>query len=105
MTQPIENSIIPTYKVLPPSSRYLKQKLIYYGPQRFLTLDTYIRKPYISTGKEKIMVITKGIEYRPDLVSQDFYGFSENWWKILEANGMHDIMDFKAGVTIILPEI
>lgn len=105
MTQPIEYSVMPTYNVLPPGSRYLKSKIIYYGDQRFVTLETYVRKPYVKTGSEKVMVITKGIEYRPDLASYDFYGFSDNWWQIMEVNGIHDIMDFKAGVTIILPEI
>jgi hypothetical protein len=44
------------------------------------------------------------MEYRPDLVSQDKYGLPDFWWKIMEVNGMKDIMDFKAGKTIVLPE-
>ena len=104
MTHPIELSVLPAHKVLAPSSRYIKQKIIYYGEQKFLTLETYLRTPYVPNGNEKVMVITKGVEYRPDLVSYDFYGFSEHWWKIMEVNRIYDIMDFKAGRTIVLPE-
>lgn len=105
MTIPIIYTNIPTQNVVPPGSRYRKQAVIYYGEQNFLTFDTYIRRPYAAKGDEKVMVISKGVEYRPDLVSQDFYGFPENWWKILEANQMADIWEFRAGVTILLPNI
>ena len=105
MTQAIEYSVVPTAKILSASSRYLRQRVIYYGEQRFLTLETYIRKAYVPTGQEKIMVITKGVEYRPDLVSYDVYGFTDNWWHIMEVNSISDIMDFKAGKTIMLPEL
>ena len=86
-----------------PASRYTKQTIIYYGEQNRLAFNIYNRKPYTPKGDEKVMLITKGVEYRPDLVSQDFYGFPDNWWKIMEANNMFDIMDFKAGVTLLLP--
>jgi hypothetical protein len=85
------------------SSRYINSSVLYYGDNNFVTFETYKRKKYIKTGTEKIMVITKGVEYRPDLVSFDYYGFSDIWWKILEANNMSDIFEFKSGVTIILP--
>lgn len=103
MSQRIETSNIQTRNVLAPNSRYMKQNIIYYGEKRIITFDTYIREDYKSNGKEKVMLITKGVEYRPDLVSYDFYGFVDNWWRILEVNGMKDIYDFKAGKTIILP--
>jgi hypothetical protein len=51
------------------------------------------------------MVITPGVEYRPDLVSYDKYGTPNSWWMILEANGMKDIWDFKSGKTIMLPNL
>jgi hypothetical protein len=106
MTQLIEPSGLNPRQVATPNSRYLRnQNVIYYGEQRFLTYDLYVRVPYKRTGNEKVMVITKGVEYRPDLVSFDFYGFPENWWKILEANKMSDIFDFKTGKTILLPDI
>jgi hypothetical protein len=37
-------------------------------------------------------------------MSFDKYGVSDFWWKIMEANGMKDVMEFKAGRTIVLPE-
>ncbi len=100
----MEYSLVPAKKILVSGSRYLEQKVIYYGENRTLTLDIYKRKPYTVTGREKIMVITKGVEYRPDLVSYDVYGFTDNWWRIMEVNKISDIIDFKAGRTIILPE-
>ena len=103
MSQRIEISNVQTASVLAPNSRYMKQNIIYYGEKRIITFDTYIRENYKPSGKEKVMLITKGVEYRPDLVSYDFYGFVDNWWRILEVNGMKDIYDFKAGKTIILP--
>ena len=86
-------------------SRYLNQKVIYYGESRFITFDTYLRKPYEPDGKEKVMMISKGVEYRPDLVSFDVYGFPDAWWRILEANSIKDVFDFVAGKTIIIPKI
>lgn len=104
MTQKIEYTTIPTQKLVVSASRYRKQNVIYYGEQKFLTFDTYIRKPYRPKGDEQVMLITKGIEYRPDLVSFDIYGFPDNWWRILEANRMKDIWEFRAGRTIIIPK-
>lgn len=106
MSQVIEVSNTTVDQVTAVGSRYRKgQNVIYYGDRKFVTFDLYIRDKYQQTGAEKVMVITKGVEYRPDLVSFDFYGFSENWWRILEANKMSDVFDFKAGKTILLPEI
>jgi hypothetical protein len=79
--------------------------VIYYGESKIMTFDTYLRKTYFPKGNEKVMLITKGVEYRPDLVSQDIYGFPDNWWNILEANKMMDIFEFKAGRTILLPDL
>lgn len=103
MSVPISLASISAKTLVTPASRYTKQNVIYYGPNNLLAFDTYIRVPYTKKGDEKVMVIVKGVEYRPDLVSQDVYGFPDNWWRIMEANGMKDILEFKAGVTIILP--
>ena len=105
MTQPIEVSNTTPQDVVSAGSRYMSQNVIYYGEQRFLTFDLYIRKEYETTNQEDIMVISKGYEYRPDLVSQEYYGFPDNWWRILEANNLKDIFDFKAGTTIMLPVV
>lgn len=105
MINPIQLSGIRTDSLLAANSRYLKQNIIYYGEKRILTFDTYIKKEFTPTGYEKTMLITKGFEYRPDLVSYNYYGFVDYWWKILECNKMKDIFDFKAGKTIILPSV
>lgn len=104
MSQLIQVAKITPQEILPAGSRYLRQQVIYYGEQKFLTFDTYNRKNYQPNGQEKIMIISKGLEYRPDLVSYDVYGYVDNWWRILEANKMKDVWEFKAGKTIILPD-
>ncbi len=105
MTVPIEFTNISPERVVSGFSRYVNQNVIYYGDKKFLTFDTYIRKPYKPTGKEKIMVITKGVEYRPDLVSFDLYGMPDAWWRIMQANGLKDIWEFSAGRTIRIPDL
>lgn len=90
--------------VVATGSRYLNSKVLYYGNRNLITFETYKRTNYVKTGTEKVMLITKGVEYRPDLVSYDYYGFTDVWWKILEVNEMKDIYEFKVGTTIILPE-
>ena len=104
MGQLIEIAKVDSDRVVSSGSRYLKQQVIYYGEPKILTFDTYNRTNYEPTGQERVMVITKGLEYRPDLVSFDAYGYVDNWWRILEANKMKDIWEFKAGKTIILPD-
>lgn len=99
----IEEADISSEKILAPNSRYLKQKVIYYGEQRRSTFNTYRRVVFTPSESDKMMVITKGVEYRPDLVSFDQYGFVDLWWKILEVNKMKDIFEFEAGKNIILP--
>lgn len=103
MTIPIQYTNIRANEIVTPSSRYKNQPVIYWSEQNYITFTTYLRIPYQVTGKENVMVITKGVEYRPDLVSQDVYGLPDNWWRIMQANKMMDIMEFKAGVTIMLP--
>jgi len=105
MTIPIQETNIRADKIVTGSSRYATSKVIYYGEERIITFDTYIRKTYIPSGKEKIMKLSKGVEYRPDLVSYDFYGSVDYWWKIMEVNKIKDVYDFKAGLTIFLPNL
>lgn len=104
MTVPITYTNIDPKGILSGGSRYTQQNVIYYGDQNFLTFDTYIRREITRTQNEQVMLITKGVEYRPDLVSYDIYGFPEAWWRILEANKMKDVWEFVAGKTIFLPE-
>ena len=85
------------------TSRYAENKICYYKEDRYLTFSTYKKNNYPSSSRDKYMVITKGYEYRPDLISQKIYGFPDYWWKIMEANNIKDIYNFKAGVNIRIP--
>lgn len=86
-----------------PSSRYIASAVGYYGPQKKITFAIYQRKEILEQPNDKYMVITAGVEYRPDLVSNLVYGTVDFWWAILQANNIADIIDFKAGRTIRLP--
>lgn len=85
-------------------SRYADSRVVYYSDNRVITFETYKRKKFSPSARDQVTVITPGMEYRPDLVSFDKYGLPDFWWKILEANEMKDVTDFKAGRTIVLPE-
>jgi len=43
------------------------------------------------------------MEFRPDKMSQHVYGHVDWWWKIMEANNIKDVYDFKAGTNIRIP--
>jgi hypothetical protein len=86
------------------SSRYASSDVIYYGDDHIVTFETYKRKRPAFTNNDKFYLITQATQYRPDLVSQLAYGITSFWWRIMEANGMKDIFDFKMGVTIRIPE-
>lgn len=89
---------------VPRLSRYSESRVIYYSDARITTFETYKRKKFSPSSKDQVTVITPGMEYRPDLMSYDKYGIPDFWWKIMEANKIKDVMDFKAGRTIVLPE-
>lgn len=85
-------------------SRYASSRVIYYSDEKILTFEIYKRPEFKESKNDQVAVIPAGMEYRPDLVSKEKYGIPDFWWKILEANKMNDVFDFKAGKTIILPE-
>lgn len=85
-------------------SRYASSKVLYYSDEKIMTFETYKRQKHVESSGDKVAVIPAGMEFRPDLVSKDRYGLPDFWWKIMEANNIKDIMDFRAGRTIILPE-
>ncbi len=87
------------------ASRYANSTVCYYSKLKRLTLATYVRSPIGTSPNDKFMVIGKGQEYRPDLVSMRAYGLPDYWWKIMEANNIFDIYDFKAGVNIRIPSL
>lgn len=86
------------------TSRYHDSTVIYYGTKKTITFATYKRKPVRLSEKDRFGVISATTQYRPDLVSFKAYGVPHYWWRIMEFNHIFDIMDFKAGVTIRIPE-
>lgn len=85
------------------SSRYAASQLIYYGELHKMTFETYKRQEVKYSNDDKFTIIPPGWEYRPDLASKYMYGTVDYWWKIMEMNGMKDIMEFKSGTNIRLP--
>ena len=86
------------------TSRYTSSKVIYYGDNHIVTFETYKRSSPVFSKNDKFYLITQATQYRPDLVSKLAYGIPSFWWRIMEANALKDISDFKAGVTIRIPE-
>jgi hypothetical protein len=86
------------------SSRYSASNVVYYTEKKLLTFNTYKKKKPLSSPKDRFMSVTANLEYRPDLVSQMAYGTCDFWWKIMEANGIKDIFDFKTGLNLRIPD-
>lgn len=84
-------------------SRYANSKVLYYGDNKKVTFATYKRKEIKASSKDKYIKLNSSNAYRPDLVSQQAYGFPDYWWKIMQFNGIKDIKDFKSGITIRIP--
>lgn len=86
------------------TSRYSSSQVLKYSGQKITTFETYKRKPFVMTSADQLTIIPNGMEYRPDLMSLERYGTVDFWWRIMEANNIKDVMEFKAGRTIILPD-
>lgn len=102
----IENANTPSSKVVSALSRYINSTVVYYhiGTIKKLTFTTYKKQiSTVPTQTDMYMVVPSGMEYRPDLVSQKIYGTPDFWWKLLEANNIKDIFDFKAGTNLRVP--
>jgi len=87
-------------------SRYKNSTVIYYtvGNRKNITFTTYKKQiSNIPTSKDKYMIIPPQFEYRPDRLSYELYGTVDLWWKIMEANNIKDIFDFKAYLNIRIP--
>lgn len=103
----IESANIPSNKFVSELSRYKNSEVVYYtinGKKKVIAFETY--KKQVSTNNnenDKYMVIPPGMEYRPDLLSYKVYGTVDFWWKIMEANNIKDVYDFKTGVNLRLP--
>lgn len=98
-----ESTNINPRRFVTPTSRYIDSKVVYYTEKKYLTFTTFKKKDIPVNANDKFMVITKGVEYRPDLVSFEIYTVPDYWWLILQANNMKDVYDFKAGLNIRLP--
>lgn len=103
MANPIEYTNINPTTYVTVSSRYVNSRVIYYGQLRRITFTTYKKHDIPEAPTDRFAVIPAGMEYRPDRMSQEYYGTPDFWWKILEANGITDIFDFKTGKTVRLP--
>ena len=101
----IEETTIDPKVFFTTASRYISSQILYYTDHRRLTLETYKRQPIGVTANDKFMIVGKGYEFRPDLVSSKVYGLPDFWWKIMQANGIADIYDFKAGINIRIPSL
>lgn len=104
MANKIEFTNIRTDTFVTRVSRYADSRVVYYSDQRIVTFETYKRKKFYPSKGDQVTVITPGMEFRPDLLSADKYGIPDFWWKIMEANNIKDVADFRAGRTIVLPE-
>lgn len=101
----IRESEIDVSNFVDSTSRYNSSSVIYYGENNIITFETYKRTEREGDASDQFTVITKGTEFRPDLISNEAYGTPNFWWKILEANEMVDIDEFKAGVNIRIPSV
>ena len=99
-----EKTTIDSKRFVPVTSRYAETDVVYYTENKLLTFIVYKKKPIVLNRKDKYYVVTSGTEYRPDLVSQTAYGTVDFWWKIMEANGIKDVFEFKAGLNIRIPD-
>ena len=96
-------NISPTDGFVGRLSRYANAEVVYYGANQCIAFTTYKKNPIPISSADKYTIISGGMEYRPDKMSVVAYGFPDLWWKILEANNIKDIYDFKAGLNIRLP--
>lgn len=104
MANYVETTKIKATRFVPITSRYADSSVLYYTENKLLTYGLYQKKNIPTSSKDRYAVITKTMEYRPDLVSQQAYGTVDFWWKIMEANNLWDIWDFKAGTNIRIPD-
>ncbi len=90
-------------KFVSPTSRYANYQVMHYGKDKKQTFPIYKKKNLGFTRDDKHFEITKEFEFRPDKVSAYFYSVPDYWWKIMEMNGMKDVLEFRAGRNIVLP--
>lgn len=104
MANKIAKSSTPSSAFTDFTSRYRDSEVLQYGDNHILTFETYKRRTPVLSKTDKFYLITAATQYRPDMVSNLAYGIPSYWWRIMEANGMKDISEFKSGTTIRIPE-
>ena len=104
MANYIEETKIDPKRFVTVTSRYSDSVVLYYTENKLLTFTIYKKTKIKLSRNDKYYVVTAGTEYRPDLVSQTAYGTVDFWWKIMEANEIKDVFDFKAGLNIRIPD-
>ena len=106
MSNFIEIANLSTDRFVSALSRYNNSTVVYYHikNQKKITFTTYVKSiSTIPADSDLYMIIPSSMEYRPDLLSQNLYGTTDFWWKIMEANNIKDIYDFRSGVNIRIP--
>ena len=103
MANYFELSKIKAKKFVTVSSRYSDSEVIYYTEKKLLTFPLYRKKSIQKDKRDKFTIISSGHEFGPDLTSNEFYGTPDFWWKIMEANDLKDIYQYKAGLSIKIP--
>lgn len=98
-----QKSNINAQQLVAGTSRYVNSEAIYWGDIPVITFTTYKKKEVPIQNNDQITTIRAGEEYRPDTTSKRFYGTPDFWWRILEANNMFDIFEYKSGVSIRIP--
>jgi hypothetical protein len=99
----IEVLTTPASQFVDDISRYHNSEVIYWSEKKYITFKTYKKKPLVFSPDDRYMIIPKEFEYRPDKLAQELYNDVRYWWKILEANNIKDILDFKYGRNIRIP--
>lgn len=92
-----------TNNLVSSTSRYAAKDVVLYGSEKKATFAVSNKKKIGVGPNDKFFEITKETEFRPDLVSGQFYGIPDFWWRIMEINKMKDIMEFRAGRNIRVP--
>ena len=106
MANRIEVANMNTDRFVSALSRYRQSIVIYYiiNDKKIISFTTYKKQVSAKpSDNDTYAIIPPGMEFRPDAVAKKAYGTTDLWWKIMEANNMKDIMEFKAGVTIRIP--
>jgi len=85
------------------TSRYADSEVILYGEQSIITFKTYKKTTIPENADDRFLVIPQGEEFRPDKTSRRAYGTVNLWWKIMQANNISDIYDYRAGKNIRIP--